>query len=148
MLGVACRGSFYLLNQNLCASKSIYILIVKIMCVNIYSHLSKSINYFFYLVSYVTSIWLIASLLYCHLDFVVDFLVEFVCSLRLLIFFCLEYFICHIALMCSFSNNFVYSLATWVRILSYCYHPSHLHIISFHYMSGNALSYFTTCHLQ
>jgi hypothetical protein len=68
------KSILILVNQSLCSSKSAYIPIVKAMHVHIYFHLPMSTNcLFFYLVSQVTSIWLITSSSWCDFALLVSF---------------------------------------------------------------------------
>jgi hypothetical protein len=72
--------------------------------------LSVNLLYHLFFVSQILFVWLITSLLYSYLDLVVAFLVDF-CLLTWLFIFYLGYFVCHLVLLCSFSDNFVCCLS-------------------------------------
>jgi hypothetical protein len=84
--------------------------------------------YHVFFVSQIIFVWLITSLLYNHLDLVVAFLVDFCLSTWLLIFY-LGYFVCHLGLLCSFSDNFIvscYLIKDMILLLSFISSSHHI----------------------
>jgi hypothetical protein len=106
-------------------------------------HICRSTFIIFF--SQILFVWLITSVSYCHLDLVVAFFCRFSLSTCLFIFY-LWHIVCHIGLLRSFSDNFVVFLATWSRTFFWCYHLSHYHIISFHYLPFAVLHYIISFH--